>query len=228
MDKNECADRQPIRSFVRRRGRITACQKQALNALWAVYGLDQKGSFCPDASFGRSAPFTIEIGFGNGGNLADTAEINPDNNYLGIEVHEPGIGHLMNILAKREINNVRIFRGDAVEILRDRIDDQSVDRINLFFPDPWPKKRHHKRRLVSLDFASLVSRKLKTGGFFHIATDWEDYAYHMIEILEGLENLCVRVDTNFCGQTGNRSVTRFEKRGLSLGHKVQDMIYIKQ
>jgi tRNA (guanine-N7-)-methyltransferase len=217
-----------VRSFVRRRGRITEAQKEALEKLWPVYGLDPKTPFDAEMIFGRKAPLIIEIGFGNGSNLAENAENNPQNDYLGIEVHEPGIGHLMNILAKREINNVRIFQGDAIEILRDSINDGSIERINLFFPDPWPKKRHHKRRLVSPYFTDLISSKLKSGGCFHAATDWEGYALYMTEILEASDEL-----DNIAGSPlglefiAERSLTRFEKRGLSLGHAVQDIIFVK-
>lgn len=228
MYKGEFSE-QPIRSFVRRRGRITSSQKLALATHWSQYGIDLKGSFCPKTVFGRDAPLTIEIGFGNGGNLADNAERNPANNYLGIEVHEPGIGNLMNVLAKRGIDHVRIFKGDAVEILRDWIENESIDRINLYFPDPWPKKRHRKRRLVSDYFADLVSRKLKSGGFFHIATDWSEYADQIASVLEKNATLTNSTNTNFSReQIENRSVTRFEKRGLSLGHEVQDIIFVKK
>ncbi|MGH8557824.1 MAG: tRNA (guanosine(46)-N7)-methyltransferase TrmB [Methylococcales bacterium] len=214
----------PIRSFVRRQGRITVAQNEALEKLWPLYGLDSE----PEMIFGRQAPLIVEIGFGNGDNLAANAAENPQNNYLGIEVHKPGIGHLMNILANREIDNVRIFQGDAIDILRDKIADGSIAGINLFFPDPWPKKRHHKRRLVSPYFAGLISRKLEPGGCFHAATDWEDYAFQMTEILDacaGLHNVTNHESSREL--IAQRSMTRFEKRGLSLGHRVQDIIFKK-
>lgn len=218
-----------VRSFVRRRGRITTAQKEALEKLWPVYGLDPKIPFDPESVFGRRAPLIIEIGFGNGSNLVENAENNPANDYLGIEVHQPGIGHLMKRLANREIRNVRIFEGDAIEVLRDRIDDESVQRINLFFPDPWPKKRHHKRRLVSADFAGLITRKLRPAGCFHAATDWDDYAIEMTKILESGEGLGNITGSESARKlVAGRSRTRFEQRGLSLGHRVRDIIFVKR
>jgi tRNA (guanine-N7-)-methyltransferase len=207
---------------------MTAAQKKALENLWPIYGLDPAEPFKPEIAYGRIAPLIVEIGFGNGSSLAEAAANNPQHNFLGIEVHEPGIGHLMNILAHREIPNVRIFQGDAVEILRDRLEDGSVDRINLFFPDPWPKKRHHKRRLVSPAFADLVSRKLKSGGCFHAATDWEDYAFHITETFKTCDKLYL-VDTRSTWKLASeRSETRFEQRGISLGHKVRDLVFLKR
>ncbi|MCI0652961.1 MAG: tRNA (guanosine(46)-N7)-methyltransferase TrmB [Methylococcaceae bacterium] len=217
-----------VRSFVRRRGRITAAQRKALANLWPVYGLESQAPFDPEAVFGRKAALIVEIGFGDGANLAEAAEKNPQNDYLGIEVHEPGIGRLLNVLAKRGIGNVRIFPGDAVEILRDRIAEGSIDRINLFFPDPWPKKRHHKRRLVSADFAGLIASKLKSGGCFHAATDWEHYADCMAGILDACDRLRNLADSESADDIiAERSVTRFEKRGLSLGHRVRDIVFVK-
>jgi tRNA (guanine-N7-)-methyltransferase len=217
-----------IRSFVRRRGRMTTAQKEALETLWPVYGLDPRVPFDPETVFGRKAPLIIEIGFGNGANLLENAAQNPRRNFLGIEVHEPGIGQLMNRLANREIGNVRIFRGDAIEILRDVIEDESAERINLFFPDPWPKKRHHKRRLVSADFAELATRKLQPGGCFHAATDWEEYALDITRILENCDRLVNIMDSESGLELiAQRTRTRFEQRGLALGHTVRDIVFIK-
>ncbi|MGR9106045.1 MAG: tRNA (guanosine(46)-N7)-methyltransferase TrmB [Gammaproteobacteria bacterium] len=218
-----------IRSFVRRRGRITAAQKEALEKLWPVYGLDPEIRFETRQVFGRKAPLTIEIGFGNGANLAENAARNPQTDYLGIEVHEPGIGHLMNLLATRGIGNVRIYQGDAVDILATKIEDASVDRINLFFPDPWPKKRHHKRRLVSLDFVNLISRKLRPGGYFHAATDCQEYADRITEALENCERLSPITDrVEASAVIAERSPTRFEQRGLSLGYPVREILFLKR
>ncbi len=224
----EAKPARPIRSFVLRQGRITAAQKEALDKLWPLYGLDLGTPFQPEMIFGRQAPLIVEIGFGNGDNLAAHAAKNPQNNYLGIEVHKPGIGHLMNILANREIDHVRIFQGDAIDILRDKIADESIAGINLLFPDPWPKKRHHKRRLVSPYFAKLIARKLEPGGCFHAATDQDDYALQMIEILENCAELHNVTDHESSRELiAERSITRFEKRVLSLGHQVQDIIFKK-
>ncbi|MGH8550903.1 MAG: tRNA (guanosine(46)-N7)-methyltransferase TrmB [Methylococcales bacterium] len=207
---------------------MTVAQKKALENLWPIYGLGPEEPFQPEIIFGRKAPLIVEIGFGDGGNLAAAAQKNPQNNYLGIEVHEPGIGHLMNVLAKREIRNVRIVQGDAIEILRDRIDEGSIERINLFFPDPWPKKRHHKRRLVSPAFADLISRTLKSGGCFHTATDWEDYALHITETMKACDRLRNVADGRPSLElTAERFTTRFEQRGIALGHKVRDLVFLK-
>ncbi|MGH8549620.1 MAG: tRNA (guanosine(46)-N7)-methyltransferase TrmB [Methylococcales bacterium] len=170
----------------------------------------------------------VDIGFGNGDNLAANAEQNPNNNYIGIEVHKPGIGHLINLLETRKIENVRIFHADAVDILNPTITDESIAGINLFFPDPWPKKRHHKRRLVSDEFAKLVAFKLQPGGFFHAATDWADYAEQILRVLKvcpKLENVTHHASSQEL--IAQRSVTRFEKRGRLLGHEVSDTVFRK-
>lgn len=203
-------------------------QKKALENLWPIYGLERDAPFLPEIVYGRKAPLIVEIGFGNGSNLAEDAERHPENDYLGIEVHEPGIGHLLYLLAKREICNVRIFEGDANEILGGNLKDGSIDRINLFFPDPWPKKRHHKRRLVSRAFADLVLRKLGPGGCFHAATDCEDYAIEMAEILGACKGLDEITGSNSRQAfIAERSETRFERRGRLLGHLVRDLIFLK-
>jgi tRNA (guanine-N7-)-methyltransferase len=221
-------DRRHILSFVRRRGRITSSQKKALENLWPIYGAEPDEPFNGEKLFGNLAPVTLEIGFGNGISLAAAAQKNPQRNYVGVEVHEPGIGHLMNLLDKGGIENVRIFCRDAVEVVRDLTQDATLDRVNLFFPDPWPKKRHHKRRIVSPDFAKLVSVKLRPGGCFHVATDWDEYACHITDTLEGCKNF-ERIDGEIHHQLklADRSMTRFEKRGLLLGHPVRDMIYAR-
>jgi len=221
-------DRRRVLSFVRRRGRITPSQEKALKDLWPVYGVEPHEPFNGEKLFGNLASVTLEIGFGNGSSLAAAAQKNPQRNYVGVEVHEPGVGHLMNLLDKGGIGNVRIFCQDAVEVVRDLIQDAALDRVNLFFPDPWPKKRHHKRRIVSPDFAELVSVKLRQGGCFHIATDWDEYACHITDTLEGCKNL-ERIDGNIYHQLRleDRSMTRFEKRGLLLGHPVRDILYAK-
>ncbi|RUM53606.1 MAG: tRNA (guanosine(46)-N7)-methyltransferase TrmB [Methylococcus sp.] len=221
-------DRRRVLSFVRRRGRITPSQEKALKDLWPVYGVEPHEPFNGEKLFGNLASVTLEIGFGNGSSLAAAAQKNPQRNYVGVEVHEPGVGHLMNLLDKGGIGNVRIFCQDAVEVVRDLIQDAALDRVNLFFPDPWPKKRHHKRRIVSPDFAELVSVKLRQGGCFHIATDWDEYACHITDTLEGCKNF-ERIDGKIYHQLRleDRSTTRFEKRGLLLGHPVRDILYAK-
>jgi tRNA (guanine-N7-)-methyltransferase len=221
-------DRRHVLSFVRRRGRITPSQKKALVDLWPVYGIEPDEPFNGEKLFGNLAPVTLEIGFGNGSSLAAAAQKNPQRNYVGIEVHEPGVGHLMSLLDKGGIENVRIFCRDAVEVVRDLTQDAALDRVNLFFPDPWPKKRHHKRRIVSPDFAELVSVKLRPGGCFHVATDWDEYACHITDTLEACKNF-EPIDGKTFHQLklADRSMTRFEKRGLLLGHPVWDMMYTR-
>ncbi len=216
-----------IRSFVRREGRLTKAQQRALEAYFPRYGFTlDEGALEPADLFGREAPVTLEIGFGNGDALLAMAEAAPENNFLGIEVHRPGVGHLLQEVARRSLENIRVSRDDAVEVLERQIPDASLDRVCLFFPDPWPKKRHHKRRIVQPDFVQLVRRKLKAGGEFHLATDWEDYAWHMRQVLdaaEGFEN--VAGPAGFVPRPSARPRTRFEARGERLGHGVWDLLY---
>ncbi|HYE34389.1 tRNA (guanosine(46)-N7)-methyltransferase TrmB [Methylocaldum sp.] len=201
-----------------------------MDSLWPIYGLDAADTF-PDyeAIFGRSAPLVVEIGFGNGETLAQLAGNQPQTNFLGIEVHRPGVGQLLLRLQARELSNIRIFCADAVEVLTNQIADGSLSGVNLFFPDPWPKKRHHKRRLVNPEFISLITRKLKSGGFFHAATDWEDYAQQMLDVLERCDQLeNTAGETKFSPRPAHRALTKFECRGQKLGHGVWDLIFIRK
>ena len=217
----------PIRSYVRREGRMTAAQSRALETLWPQYGIE------PDESpldlknvFGRSAPVILEIGFGNGEALLAMAAAHPGRDYLGIEVHRPGVGQLLNRLAADGLSNVRVIIDDASEFLAQRIADGTLDAVHLFFPDPWPKKRHRKRRLVQPGFAALVRSRLKIGGVWHLATDWEDYAEQMrvvLEAAEGFENMAGA--GCFAADPGERPRTKFEARGRRLGHGVWDLRY---
>ena len=216
-----------IRSFMRRQGRA-AGQKLALDAYWEKYCLSAQQEYDFDDVFGRQAPLIVEIGFGNGGSLADMAQANPELNYLGIEVHRPGVGHLLMLLEQRQIGNVRVFCHDAIEILQQKIPDYTLAAVHLFFPDPWQKRRHHKRRIVRPEFAALLNRKLAPGGYFHAATDWEDYAKHMLRILTAGKGLVNTSPANtFCQRPAYRPLTKFENRGLGLGHKVWDLIFQK-
>lgn len=217
-----------IRSFIRRQGRATTGQKQALENHWDKYCLPPQQAFDADQAFGRQAPLIVEIGFGNGASLADMAEANPALNYLGIEVHRPGVGHLMMLLEQRGITNVRIYHHDAIEILEQKIADHSLAGVHLFFPDPWHKRRHHKRRIVRPSFLELLNKKLKPGGYFHAATDWKDYATDMLATLSadaGLRNSSQTGD--YCLRPDYRPLTKFENRGLNLGHGVWDLIFTK-
>lgn len=217
-----------IRSFIRRQGRITQGQQLALDNHWDKYCLDPNADYDFSQVFGRSAPLIVEIGFGTGDSLAKMAAANPENDYIGIEVHRPGVGHLMMLLDQQGLTNVRIYCHDAIEIIERKIADHSLAGVHLFFPDPWPKKKHHKRRIVRPSFVELLTRKLQPGGYFHTATDWQNYAEHMLEILSagtGIGNASPTGD--YCEHPEYRPLTRFEQRGLRLGHGVWDLIFTK-
>ena len=220
------ARRRPIRSYVLRQGRITQAQQTALDLLWPHYGLEPNDLLEPIRVFGRSAPLIAEIGFGNGESLAHMAAATPEHDFIGIEVHRPGVGHLLMKIRELGLTNVRVYCADAVEILTTCIADGSLDRIQVFFPDPWHKKRHHKRRLVSAPFAELVAAKLKPDGILHCATDWEDYALHMLEVLEGSAPFANLAGTGrYSERPEYRPLTKFEHRGQRLGHGVWDLLY---
>jgi len=216
-----------IRSFVRRDGRITPAQRRALVEYWPRYGVSEDANLSEwPAIFGRSAPVILEIGFGNGEALAAAALLHPENNYLGVEVHRPGVGSLLRRLNDQMIPNVRVLMDDATEVLANRIPDASLTGVHIFFPDPWPKKRHHKRRLIQPDFSARLARKLLSGGYCHVATDWMDYADQMRTVLSGTPGL---VEDNGSPKSEQHIVerlsTRFEQRGRRLGHAVYDMVY---
>ena len=218
-----------IRSFVRREGRLTPGQQRAMDLLFPKFGINEDGALLDlDAVFGRRAPRILEIGFGNGESLAEIAAHHPENDYIGIEVHRPGVGHLLMKMEELGLNNIRVLCADAVEVLEKRIPDASLDALYLFFPDPWHKKRHHKRRQVRPEWAQLVRRKLKIGGRLHMATDWENYAEHMLEVLnaaEGFRNTSVGGD--YVPKPDYRPETKFERRGRRLGHGVWDLVFEK-
>jgi tRNA (guanine-N7-)-methyltransferase len=218
-----------IRSFVLRAGRITAGQQRALSDLWPIFGLSALGEQLDlDAAFGRSAARCLEIGFGAGEVIGSLAEANPHIDYLGIEVHRSGVGRLLLRAERAKLSNLRVICRDAVEVLRDAIQDQSFDEILVFFPDPWHKKRHHKRRLIDAQFIACVAGKLRSGGVLRLATDWQAYAEHMLEVCNASPHLTsLSPDRRFTGRPAFRPPTRFEKRGERLGHAVWDMAYIK-
>jgi tRNA (guanine-N7-)-methyltransferase len=216
-----------IRSFVMRGGRITEAQQRALDSLWPQYGISfQAAPLDFDAAFGRRAPVTLEIGFGNGDNLAAQAAMHPQRNYLGIEVHRPGVGRLLLSVEERQLTNLRIICHDAVEVLAQQVASQTLDELLILFPDPWPKKRHHKRRLVQAPFVELVTDRLRVGGVLRFATDWQPYADAALEALSAnphLHNLAQ--DGTFVPRPTERTATRFEKRGERLGHHVWDLAF---
>lgn len=217
-----------IRSFIRRQGRITQGQQFALDNFWDKYCLAPDMALDTIQVFGRNAPLCVEIGFGNGDCLAKLAAANPDKDYIGIEVHRPGVGHLIMQLEEHKLTNVRIYCHDAIDILTNNLADDSLSAVHLFFPDPWPKKRHHKRRIVQNSFIALLAKKLKPSGYFHAATDWENYAQSMLEVLSEDERFTnTSLDNTYCERPTYRPLTKFELRGLRLGHGVWDLIFRK-
>jgi tRNA (guanine-N7-)-methyltransferase len=215
-----------IRSFVRREGRLTAGQRRALEVLWPLYGIAEEDPLDLDGEFGRAAPRTLEIGFGNGDSLAQMAEAAPEEDFLGIEVHRPGIGHLLQEIEARGLRNVRVMNRDAVEVLERQIPASSLERVLLFFPDPWHKKKHHKRRILQPRFIELLARALRPGGRFHMATDWQDYAEHMrAEMEQATEFRNVAGPGCYAEKPAYRPTTKFELRGQRLGHGVWDLVY---
>ena len=216
-----------IRSFVRRAGRITTSQQRALDELWPRYGLDYSDEPLDfEAVFGRKAPVVIEIGFGNGETFVEQAAANPDRDYLGIEVHEPGVGHCLLKVEEAGIDNVRVIAHDAIEVLGNQVPPASISRLNLYFPDPWPKKRHHKRRIVQDAFVELVADRLVVGGTFNIATDWANYAEHIDEVLSrSVRFRCIERREHDGEAPFDRPQTKFERRGLRKGHRICDRCF---
>jgi len=219
--------RREVRSFVLREGRLTPSQERAMHDLWPHCGVDYNAAPRDlGALFGRDAPCVLEIGFGNGDALLHAAAADPVRNYIGIEVHAPGVGRALTGVDRAQLGNVRIYRHDALEVLQHEIGSGTLDEVRIYFPDPWHKKRHHKRRLVRADTAALIADRLRSGGLLHLATDWQAYADHMWDVLdaepalrnrEGLRAAVPRPDW--------RPQTRFESRGIDLGHGVVDLLY---
>jgi tRNA (guanine-N7-)-methyltransferase len=224
---NELRNR-PIRSFVMRTGRMTVGQTRALEELWPRYGVEFSAEpLSLDSLFGRTAPRTLEIGFGNGEHLAALAAAHPERDYFGIEVHRPGVGHLLLLTSTNNLNNVRASSHDAVEVLREQIAEGSLDEVLVLFPDPWHKKRHHKRRLIQPPFVELIASRLRQGGVLRLATDWEEYALQMLEVLSAAKNLFTNLSPagDWMPRPEERAPTRFEKRGARLGHGVWDLAF---
>ena len=216
-----------IQSFVRRSGRISKAQSIGLNELWHDYGVDlneKKLDF--NKLFLSKNNVTLEVGFGNGDSLLEMAIDQPNQNFLGVEVYEAGVGRLINEANKNKLSNLKIIKDDAVEVLTNNILDDSISHFQLFFPDPWHKKKHHKRRIVQISFLDLLSKKLKKDGVVHIATDWENYAEHIMELLESHSHFknCAG-DHMYSLRPKNRPLTKFENRGQKLGHGVWDIIF---
>ena len=221
-------ERRSIRSFVLRQGRLSNAQQRAHETLLPVFGIP----YAPKpldlgGAFGRIAPNILEIGFGMGETTAAIAQAHPQNDYLGIEVHTPGVGSLLKQIGELALTNVRIIQYDAVEVLEKMITPQSLDGVHIFFPDPWPKKRHHKRRLIQGPLAALLASRLKTGGYVHAATDWQEYAEHILAVLSA-EPALKNTAEGFAPRPDARPQTKFESRGLKLGHGVWDIVFHKR
>ena len=217
-----------IRSFVLRQGRVSNAQRRAHETLLPAFGV----AFAPttldlDAAFGRSAPKILEIGFGMGETTAIIAAAHPENDYLAIEVHTPGVGSLLKVIGEQQLSNIRIIQHDAIEVLQHMLAPASLSGVQIFFPDPWPKKRHHKRRLVQPPFVALLASRMASRATLHIATDWEEYAQQMLEVLSA-ESALENTADGYSPRPGTRPQTKFETRGLRLGHKVWDLIFRKR
>ena len=219
-----------IRSYVIRSGRITEAQKRAFDLTWNRYGLSLfDGFFDSQVLFGRDAPIVLEVGFGMGDSLLAMAQAEPHKNFIGVEVHPPGVGRLINNAAKSGLSNLRVYMADAVDVLEDCIPDQSISRFQLYFPDPWHKKKHNKRRIVQTTFVQKLNEKLNKGGLCHFATDWEEYAQQIMEVMTQAKDFRNLAGENcFAPRPDFRPLTKFEKRGQKLGHGVWDMLFQKQ
>jgi tRNA (guanine-N7-)-methyltransferase len=221
--------RRSVRSYVIRGGRLTAAQERAFRKLWPRYGVDwEPGSLLDLAAlYGNDRSVLLEIGFGNGETLAELAERRPEDNFLGVEVHPPGVGHLLLELEQRDLPNVRVLRQDAVELLTSGLAEGALGGVYLFFPDPWPKKKHHKRRILGPQLVRLLGRVIRPGGVFHAATDWKPYAQEMLQLLEAAPDLFANKAGigHFSPRPQDRPLTKFEQRGQRLGHEVRDLVF---
>jgi tRNA (guanine-N7-)-methyltransferase len=217
-----------IRSFVTRAGRLSAAQAKAIETLGPRYCLlYAKETLDLERAFGRNAPTVLEIGFGMGDTTAQIAAGMPERNFLGVEVHNPGVGSLLKLIGEQQLENLRIVQHDAVEVVRDMLAPASLAGVHVFFPDPWHKARHNKRRLIQPPFVSLLASRIAPGGYLHCATDWQDYAEQMLEVL-GAEPMLANSADGYAPRPDYRPVTKFEKRGLRLGHGVWDLVFVKR
>lgn len=227
---NTPEQQRPIRSYVLRAGRMTAGQQRAVADHWQRWGLEHAdGRLDTEKLFSRKAPLVLEIGFGMGHSLVEMAANAPAQDFIGVEVHRPGVGTLLQAMAAHEIDNIRVYRHDAVEVLRDCIAPGSLACVQIFFPDPWHKKRHHKRRLIQRPFLDLLASRIEPGGTLHLATDWENYAQQMLEVLTespDFANTCA--DGGYAPRPARRPLTKFERRGERLGHGVWDLVFSRR
>jgi tRNA (guanine-N7-)-methyltransferase len=228
MTNTDDLTKRHIRSFVLRQGRVTVAQQRAVDTLQPVFGIPYTAApLNLESTFGRAAPKILEIGFGMGDSTASIAQANSDNDYLCLEVHTPGVGNLFKVMGEQNISNIRIIQHDAVEVLRDMIGDGTLDGVHIFFPDPWHKARHNKRRLIQAPFIEKLMHKLKPGGYIHVATDWENYAQQVLQVLSD-EPMLKNTATDYAPRPDYRPLTKFEKRGINLGHGVWDLVFIRQ
>ena len=225
---NDAVIHRPIRSYVVRGGRLTPSQQEAIDTLWPVYGLEKgQGVLKREIIFGRRAELVFEIGFGMGDSLVAMAGQHPERDYIGIDVHPPGIGTILRAIRDSKLENLRVMQGDAVEVLETVFSDRELDRVQIFFPDPWHKKRHHKRRMIQPSFVSDLAGKMHAGGILHLATDWENYAEQMMEVMSASAQFRnMAGEGNFAGDH-ERVETKFERRGRRLGHGVWDLLFEK-
>ena len=226
--KKEITNKRPVRSYVIRSGRITNSQRHAIEQYWESNVVTYTGALLDlPYIFKNNLPVTLEIGFGMGASLIEMAEKDKDYNFLGVEVHRPGIGKTLHDANLLEIKNLKLMCHDAQEVFQHSLEDGSIDRVLIFFPDPWPKKRHRKRRLVQTEFIKLIARKLKANGSLHLATDWKEYAEYMMEVIEPLPEFRNAIAPNSYWSKSTRPKTKFENRGRKLGHGVWDLMYKK-
>jgi tRNA (guanine-N7-)-methyltransferase len=218
--------KRPIRSYILRQGRITAAQTKAIQENFQKYAVifENKLTNFSNLFKNKNSELILEIGFGMGASTAEIAKSNLNKNYIAIEVHSPGVGNLLKLIQESDIPNLKIIQHDAVEVLNEMIKNDSLDGIHIFFPDPWPKKRHHKRRLIQSNLLKLIAQKIKKSGYLHIATDWEDYALWIIDLLDK-EELLQKTSDDFSKKPIYRPLTKYENRGIKLGYRVWDMIY---
>jgi len=217
-----------IRSFVLRQGRVSPAQQRAVDTLLPRFGIPYEVKPLDlSLAFGRSAPKILEIGFGMGDSTATIALAHPENDYLALEVHTPGVGNLLKLIDAQQITNIRIMQHDAVEVLRDMIPDGSLDGVHIFFPDPWHKARHNKRRLIQSPFIAKLVQKIKPGGYIHVATDWQDYAEQVLRVLTE-EPLLENTAADYAPRPAYRPLTKFEQRGIRLGHGVWDLVFLRR
>jgi len=225
---DETKNLRTIKSYVVRGGRLTNSQQASLNNLWPSFGLDrQYGLINTKEVFANNHPLVFEIGFGMGDSLAQMAKDNPDQNFIGVDVHPPGIGTLLRKIEDEKLTNVRAFQDDAKLVLQECIADNSLDKVQIFFPDPWHKKRHHKRRLIQPEFIQSLLLKIKKGGEIHLATDWENYAEQMMEVLSGISVLENQFGVGYFATQNERPITKFQRRGEKLGYGIWDLIFKK-